>query len=86
MHATGILVCIISIFFIVALLGSSEETTEESTPEEEEANVKDMLKLDPDRIKSVTFPNYVDPNVKDDMVFFSRECCLDQFLQAPPKH
>ena len=57
-------------FFILALLGSLEETTEESNPEEEEVNVQDMLKLDPDRIKSVTFPNYVDPNVKDDMVIF----------------
>ena len=58
-------------FFTIALLGSLEETTEETNSEEEEVNVQDMLKLDPDRIKSVTFPNYVDPNVKDDMVIFS---------------
>ena len=72
-------------FFIIALLGSLEETTEESNPEEEEVNVQDMLKLDPNRIKSVTFPNYVDPNVKDDMVIFFMSMLISQISSGVTK-
>ena len=51
---------------IVALTGDLEQNTEDTPPENE--NVQNMLKLDPSRIKSLTFPNYIDPDVKDDMV------------------
>ena len=53
--------------FLVALTGDLQEGIEEN-PLEQEDNVQDMLKLDPGRIKSITFPKYVDPHVKDDMV------------------
>ena len=48
------------LYFLLA--GGSDEDDEEQAPEDP------GTRLQPTRVTSITFPTYVEPNVKDDMV------------------
>ena len=50
-----------------------DDLADKDAAAEEELNSLDVVILQPPRVRSVTFPTYMAPNVKDDMVGDSRQ-------------
>ena len=64
-------IVLLLLLLFLLLFTADEKKIEDDKEIQQDVNLTVKFHLTPDKVKSVTFPTYAPPNVKDDMVSYS---------------